>query len=130
MAKTYRTLKFEYGTTTEQIDVRLTLESVEREDLETIRQAADGTRYSYVTGYKRRFEYEYDYADNDVYNFFANGYNAFNGGQTVRFYREQDDGSFESFPVIIRRPQFRDETISSTSGEKVYADVSVEVLEI
>lgn len=128
MAKRYRTIRLTYNTTTDSIDVPTNIEQVEYNDLETIRQAIDGTRYSFITGMKRVFSYSYSYSNAEVYNFFANGYNAFNDDFDVSLERENDDGTFESIPVIIRRPQRQDETVGST--DKIYADVNVELLEI
>ncbi len=128
MAKTYRTLKFTYNAATITIDVLLSRETPSREDIEIIRQAMDGTRYHFVTGYKRIFVYSYSYAELDIYEFFLAAFTAFRSGVVVTFEREADDGSFDSFEAIVKRPQFNDETVGET--DKIYKDLSVEILEI
>jgi len=128
VAKTYRTLKLTYNTTTEEIDVRTVTEDVERVDLISTRQAIDGTRYQFKTGYKRTFTYSFDFADSDVYDFFQDAFDAFDSGIAVTFDRELDDSTFETFEVIMNRPIYLDDNITTTG--KIYRDLSVELLEI
>ena len=50
-------------------------------------------------------------------------------GNTITFEREEDDGSFTSYSsVIVRRPQYQDESITSTTSQKVYENLSVEIV--
>ena len=128
MARDYRNMKFSYNTTIDEFSVKLRAESVQREDLETIRQAADGTRYHFVTGFKRVFTYSFDLANDELFDIFFDAFEAFQDGEDVTLSREKDDGTFEDVEVIVRRPVYGDETI----GEdwKVYRNLSVEVLEI
>ena len=128
MDRRRRNLKFSYNTTTDQFKVHLRNENVQREDLETIRQAADGTRYHFVTGFKRIFSYAFDLANDELFDIFFDAFEAFQDGEDVTLSREKDDGTFEDVEVIVRRPVYGDETI----GEdwKVFRNLSVEVLEI
>lgn len=128
MAKDYRTLKLSWLTTTTSIDVRTEWEEVEREDYTTTRQAIDGTRYNFVTGYKRAFEYDFDRVNADVLEFFLNAFEAFNDDREITFERELDDGTFESMQVIMRRPEYQDDSVTETG--KVYREVTCRILEI
>jgi hypothetical protein len=128
LAKTYRTIKLTYNAATVEIDILLSRENVDRVDIETIKQTANGTRYHFVTGYKRRFTYQFSYSNSEVYDFFVNGFTEFRKGTKVTLSREADNGSFDTYDVIIQRPVYTDETIGAT--EKVYKDLSIELLEI
>lgn len=128
MAKTYRQLRFTYGVTTDTIDVRLVNETVSREDLNRIRQAVDGTRYEIWTGYRRRFRYVFTRTNDEVFDFFQDAFDAYRAGTEVSLGLQQDDGTFEDVPVIVLRPQFRDDTIGT--DDKAYESVEVELLEI
>ena len=128
MAKGFREFKFSYKAIEKTFSLLVEQESVERTDLETIRQAADGTRYYFVTGFKRVFSYNFERTNSELFDIFFDAFEAFQDGEDVTLSREQDDGTFEDINVIVRRPVYAEETI----GEdwKVYRDVSVEVLEI
>lgn len=128
MAKTYRQLTLTYGAVTESIDVRLVNENVEREDLNTIRQTVDGTRYEFWTGYRRRFRYVFTLIDTDVFDFFSDAYDAYRSGVDVTLGVEDDDGTTESIEVIMLRPRYRDDTLG-TDG-KFYQAVEAELLEV
>jgi hypothetical protein len=128
VAKRYRELTFTYNATSETIEVPTDSEEVAREDIQTIRQAADGTRYYFTTGYKRRFTYTFNYSNEEVFEFFLDAFDAFNDEKAIQFGREQDDGTTETVQVIVRRPVYADDNVG-TSG-KVYRDITVELLEI
>jgi len=128
VGRTYRTIKLSYNTTETSIDVRLQNEEIEREDITTTRQTIDGTRYNFITGYKRIFTYEFDLANAAVYDFFKDAFNAFQDNKTVTLERELDDGTYESMDVIVRRPQYRDDSFGET--DKTYSNVEAVLLEI
>ena len=128
MAKVYRQLTLTYGATTESIDVRTVNETIQREDLNRIRQTVNGTRYEFWTGYRRTFRYVFTLTNTDVFDFFQDAFDAHLSGVQVTLGIEADDGSTESIPVIVTRPQYRDNTVG-TDG-KFYESVEVELLEI
>lgn len=128
MAKTYITIKLSYNTTETEIDVRLTNEDQVKEDIFTVREAIDGTPYYQKTGERISWEYSFNYATEDVYDFFKDAYDAFQAGQTVTFERENDSGAFDSYTVIISRPEYEDDTVGTT--DKVYADLACRIRKI
>lgn len=128
MGRAYREIRLSYGVTTESIDVRLVNETVSRDDLHTVRQAVNGTRYEFWTGYRRRYRYVFTRTNDEVFDFFQGAFDAHRAGVEVELGIEQDDGSFEDIPVLVMRPQYRDDTIGATG--KIYESVEVELLEI
>jgi hypothetical protein len=124
--KDYRTIKFTYNLTTVEIDVRLENENVLNEELSSIRQTIDGSRWKQITGTSSVYTYAFGFCTDDVYDFFVNAYNN-NSSFDVTFEREQDDGSFSSELVIIDLPQAQDDNIG-VDDLKVYAGLQVRVL--
>jgi hypothetical protein len=124
VAKTYRTIRFSFNTTTLEIDVPLRNESVTREELSTIRQTINGSRYRFVTGSSRVFTYSFAFVDESIFNFFNTAYNM-NLGGSVLMSRELDTG-WETVQVIIEQPQWADDTLGT--DEKVYGNLTVRVV--
>lgn len=128
MGRAYREIRLSHGVTTDSIDVRLVNERTFREDLHIIRQAVNGRRYEFWTGYRRRWIYTFTRTNSDVFSFFHDAYDAHHEGDQVTFSIERDDGSFEDVPVIVIRPRYQDDTVSDTG--KYYESIEVELLEI
>jgi hypothetical protein len=63
-----------------------------------------------------------------LYNIFYNAYLAFIDNKDITLERELNDGTTESFAVIIERPEKDDYTISY--GETLYRNFSIRILEI
>lgn len=129
MAKTTRIIKFTYESTTTSAEIDMARhEIIDRQEKRVIREAVDGTRYQVVTGSKRNFIYSFEYMNETLFDFFNDAYTSFNGGNSVTFQKEQDDGTFESISVLVLSPQYQDESLGTT--DKAYRDFSIEILEI
>lgn len=127
MAKIYRTIKFTYDLTTYEIDILTERETSTLEDIYTIRQTLTGKRYKQITGTNiKAWNYSFPKIDENVFDFYNDAYEASVAGTSITLEREQDDGTFESYDVIVNRPSWQDDTISTT--EKVYNDFAIEVL--
>jgi len=124
VAKRYRALRFSWNSTTIEIDVPVDNETVSREELSVTRQTIDGSRYRFVTGSSEVYSYSFSLVDEEVFTFFNDAYTACLDSE-VFMTRELDGGTFETFRVIIARPQWRDETVGT--DEKIYGDLTVQV---
>ena len=122
MAKTYRTIRFITTTETLEVDVRTDNEQVTRDEISSIFTSYSGKRYKQITGYNYRWEYRFRYADEELFQFFQDGYDA----QGITFERELDDGTFESYSAFLEIPEYQEDTVG-TDG-KVYRDFRVRVL--
>ena len=127
MAKTWRTIKFSYNVTTTEIDVRTQTENKDTVEIFEIRETLDGSRYKTITGSNDKWVYSFERCNQDIYDFFFDAYNESKVGNTVTFYREDDDGTFSDYDCIVNLPQYQDDNIAVT--DKVYLDFSCEVLE-
>ena len=125
MAKRYRALRFSWNSTTIEIDVPVDNETVSREELSVTRQTIDGSRYRFVTGSSEVYSYSFSLVDEEVYTFFNTAYTQ-GLSVDVTMSIELDDGTFDTFAVIIGKPQWRDETIGT--DEKIYGDLTVQVV--
>ena len=96
------------------------------EELSTIVQTLDGSRYKYVTGSNDKWTYSFNRCSSDVADFFITGYTQ-SLSTAVTFEREADDGSFDSYDVIISLPQWQDDNL--TVSGKIYKDFNCEVFE-
>lgn len=123
--KAYRRLKFTYNSTTLEIDVPLTSESVKRNEISSVRPTIDGSRYKQITGENTNYVYNFAYCDSDIYDFF-NTAHINNENSDVTLQREQDDGTFSSETVIIDKPQYQDDVIGN-DGLKVYRNLTIQV---
>jgi hypothetical protein len=123
VAKNYRTIKFITLTETLEIDVRTSDESVSRNELSSEFEAASGKRYKQVTGENTNYSYTFDLCNTEVFDFFNSAFAA----DSLTFERELDDGTFDSFGVFLRKPQYQDESVGE-NGDKVYRNLTVEVL--
>lgn len=130
MGKLYRELKLTYNAATYSIDVPTENERVKRQGFSTIRRAVDGTLYEHIiaTNTKKVFRYKYKYCTQEVYDFFADCYDAKLDGYEITLERENDDATFESMTITITLPQFEDENIETV--DKIYKGLTVELSEI
>ena len=63
--------------------------------------------------------------DEEVFDFFNTAYTQ-GLSVDVTMSRELDDGTFDTFLVIIGKPQWRDETVGE--DDKIYGDLTVQVV--
>lgn len=130
--KIYRNIKFEYNSNTYEIDVLLDRERIQKQEFSSFRRAIDGTGYTQYTSSseKRVFVYQFGFCEKDVYDFFNDAREYHLSGGTVTMQRELDDSTFESFNIKINPVQYKDDTVSSDSTEKIYSNVFVEIIEL
>lgn len=129
MAKNYRTIKFTYNSTTTEIDVRTATEAVTRNEIYGVQTAIDGTPYKNKTGENITFTYNFAFCDSFVFDFFNDIYAINETGTAVTMDREEDDGTFTTYSTaIINQPQYNDYSIDNTTDQKVYQNVTVEVI--
>lgn len=128
MARTYRTIKFIYNSLTFEIDVPIESEDPTIRDIETIQTMISGAVRRDITGQSSRWVYSFERCDTDIYNFFNDAYTFSIGGGSVVLSLENDDTTFTDYNVIVRRPVYKDDTITTVTGQKVYLNLSCEVL--
>lgn len=122
VAKDHRTIRITYNLTTLEIDVLTGSERVTRDELSSVRQTIDGSRYKQITGSSETFDYTFSLVESDIYDFFDEAYTN-SESYDLTLSRENDDGSFTDTDIIMDRPQWQDETVG-TDG-KIYGNLTV-----
>ena len=128
MAKNYRIIKFIYNSLTFEIDTPTENENNTTLDIETIQTMISGVVRRDITGVSNRWVYSYEACIKDIYDFFNDAYTFSRTGGVVTFSVEQDDATFTNYNVIVRKPTYNDDSITTVTGQKVYTNVSCEVL--
>lgn len=127
MANSRKKLQFTYDTNTYEIDIPLSHEDKQQEDIMSTLTALSGKTYQQITGEKTVWVYKFNYCTKLIYDFFYNAYVFAKSGGSVLFLEEQDDGSFVSYSMVIERPKFNDDTLTDIYDDKIYSDFTARI---
>jgi len=127
------TIKFTYNSVVHSLKINKDLNMQKKtEEFYTEDTALDGTKYkNYITTTtKDSWSILYKNCYPDVYYFFQAVDVAEKAGYDILFSMEQDDGTFDDMYVLINNFRYYDRTVTEYDRQKIYKDLSLEIVEI
>jgi hypothetical protein len=127
LAVSYRTIKLYYEFSEYTLYIQNENETIGHADIETIKATLSGKNYKQVTGTSYEWKYTFEFASQEVFDFFNNAYLAETDGNQVQFSRENYQNVYSAYQdCIISRPTYQEVDID-TAGVTIYSNLEVTI---
>lgn len=117
MAGRYQTYKFTYNTTTIEMVFKTDRVSRTPEEISTELQTPTGERYKQVYGEKYTWNFTFSLTERAILEFFNTAYEQAKTADII-LSEEQDNGTFETYTVIVDRPNYSPDTIAADAIDR------------